>query len=1106
VAGWNNTPVTVTFTCADSGSGIAACPAPVTVSTEGAGQHIAQSVFDQAGNEATVEVVLNIDRTPPSVVLTAPAAGGTINAASTLVAGSVTDRFGVAAVDVNGSPVTVSGGSFSATAALADGANVLTVTARDLAGNAGSASVQLTRFAIPEVAITSPAPQTLTSASVINISGTVSAGVTAAKVNGSDAVVSGTSFTIADVPLLEGDNTLTVVATDGAGRVATDSVQVIRDPRAPRLVVHSPLDGAVIPTATVNVQGMVNDLIIGSFDSSEARVEVNGIQAMVANRSFLAANVPLAPGSNTLTVTATDLSGNSSTVTVTVVRQDPPPGQPRLRMVSGDLQSATVGTVLASPLVVSLTDATGLPLANRQLVFAVAEGDGTITAGGAPSRTLVATSDAQGQAQVTWRLATRAGAGKNRVDVTTPGVSGAAVFLATGLPGAPAQISLDAGTRQFGLVSRLLPHPFVSVVTDLGHNRMTGVPVTFRVVKGGGNFDGQPSVTISTDAYGRALATLTLGPDEGIENNVVEADFAGNAGLPARFVATGEVAGAPAATQVSGLVLDNSNLPVSGVTVRVDESGQTAQTDAQGQFSLVGAPVGRIRLIVEGSTANRPGSWASLEYEMVTLPGRNNTVGMPVYLLPLDLPHGLVVDETHGGRLTVPGLPGFALDVAPGSVTFPGGSRSGVVSVTLVHADKVPMVPNFGQQPRFIVTIQPAGARFDPPAAMTLPNVDGLAPGQITEMYSFGTATVSADGSVLRSDPGVGVVQAGWHCGGDPASSGGAESANVQITSPKPQKVEKDKTVTLTASGGPDGGTYEWTTDRSDVISFQGSTSDSSVVIKALTANKATVKVKYTCPSGATAEDEVTVNASTQDIVVVAWVDARPPAADLAASHADILIRLDLSNPVTCNLAALSWLHGIPIDLLSDADRQYANAFLLSHSGNNEPPATIDPDAIGDGGDYRMWNRLQVSIDDSGPTVNFIQQPTPRIGNTPNPCGGAGVLPGVPAFAAPEVHPSNWADGLTNSQTGVYQLSEGRLGPEGQTVNRTINGHSTPWIWSVIRFDLKGNLSPSDIDHQIFPTYYVYADGQLIHQYPQSPAAVFIALDDTSQRLPGEVP
>jgi hypothetical protein len=176
------------------------------------------------------------------------------------------------------------------------------------------------------------------------------------------------------------------------------------------------------------------------------------------------------------------------------------------------------------------------------------------------------------------------------------------------------------------------------------------------------------------------------------------------------------------------VVLDNANQPVPGVTVSVKGTLLNAQVDPVGHFLLAGAPPGTLALIVDGSTATRPGTWPDLEYFLTVVPGRDNTVNMPIYLLPLDQVHGVQVSETTGATLTLPSVPGFALQIAPGSVTFPGGSRSGVVSVTVVHADKVPMVPNFGQQPRLIVTIQPAGARFDPPARLTLPNVEGARP------------------------------------------------------------------------------------------------------------------------------------------------------------------------------------------------------------------------------------------------------------------------------------------------------------------------------------------------------------------------------------------
>jgi hypothetical protein len=268
-------------------------------------------------------------------------------------------------------------------------------------------------------------------------------------------------------------------------------------------------------------------------------------------------------------------------------------------------------------------------------------------------------------------------------------------------------------------------------------------------------------------------------------------------GFPAGFTASGRVPGNPAATTISGLVLDNNNIPIQGVTLRavltsalnnnrsVIPSVAAVQTDATGQFTIPQAPVGYVKLLVDGLTAQREGVYPALEYDMVTIAGQENTVGQPIYLLPLSTANRLCMSATSGGgTLTIPEAPGFSLTVNPGQVTFPGGTQTGCVSVTVVHGDKVPMSPGFGQQPRFIVTIQPSGALFNPPAAITLPNVDGLKPREVTEMYSFdhdigsfvaiGTGTVSDDGLVIRSNPGVGVLKSGWHCGGNPAPAGAA--------------------------------------------------------------------------------------------------------------------------------------------------------------------------------------------------------------------------------------------------------------------------------------------------------------------------------------------
>jgi hypothetical protein len=645
------------------------------------------------------------------------------------------------------------------------------------------------------LAITSPANLSFINLSPVTILGTVSDPTAAVTVNGISAPSSSGSFAVS-VPLLEGNNLLTAAARNSQGEVSTASIQVTLDTTPPQITIDSPLNGSSTTATSITVTGKANDLVVGTVNDQQVQVTVNSVAAQVANRSYQALNVPLALGDNTITATGRDRAGNGATATITIRRVTLT--QPQITLISGNNQTGAIGTQLSAPLVAGLVDGSGNPVASQTVIFSVTQNNGTLDSG---KSTEVVTSNAQGQAQVHWTLGTRSGAGNNMVQADASGFAGSAIFTATGLATGAANINVDAGDQQSGVAGQALPYPFIAVVTDAGHNRLTNIPVTFQVKQGGGSFSSQSSVTTNTDSDGRAAATLTLGPRDGIANNVIEATFPGNAGFPAAFMASGHVLGNPAATQITGVILDNSNNPVPGATVRAYQTNVPAQvsgglpanvvgqSDLQGQFLLQPAPVGFVKMIVDGSTVQKPGKWPNLEYELVTVAGHKNTVGLPIHLLPLDIQDQLCVSATTGGTLTLPQVPGFSLTVAPGSATFPGGSKTGCISVTPVHSDKIPMVPGFGQQPKFIVTIQPAGTLFNPPAAITLPNAEGLQPRQVTEMYSFdhdlatfvsvGTATVSDDGTVIRSDPGVGVLKAGWYCGGPPTPTGSAGTCPV---------------------------------------------------------------------------------------------------------------------------------------------------------------------------------------------------------------------------------------------------------------------------------------------------------------------------------------
>jgi hypothetical protein len=808
-AGWNNSNVTASFTCSDALSGIASCTPSTTLTTEGKNLVIIGTAVDKAGNVSKTSVTANLDKTPPAVVIQSPQNGSTINLSTPSIglAGSESDSLsGVASLKCNGASATITGSSFTCPVSLVQGLNSIVIQSSDIAGNVGSSNLALTYTPAPQITITSPANLSVTNLTPVTVNGTVNDSSATLKINGISTPQSGGAFSI-PVPLVEGLNVLTAVATNANGISSTATVQITLDTTPPHITIVSPANGSTVTDTSVAVTGIANDVVVGTVNALDVQVTVNGIAAQVANRSYSAANVPLSIGANTIQVTGVDRAGNAATTSISITRV--PPSQPpspaigqgvvtnSLSIVSGNNQTGTIGNQLPSPLVVALVNSSGTALANVPVIFKVTGNNGLVAgSSGSAASSVVINTDSNGQAQVFWILGQRAGAGNNVVQVSSALAFGSANFTATGNAATPGLIVVDSGNGQTGVVGQPLPFPLVVDVVDSGHNRVASVPVTFTIMQGGGNFGAPASstVTVNTDSNGRAITVLTLGFQEGIGNNLVQANLPGNTSFPAVFTATAKAPGNPANTTISGVVLDNSNNAIQNVTMRLFQTnqgnnnnlpvqiGSAVVTNAQGTFIIPSAPVGSFKLMADGSTALGPKSYPTLEYDIVTVAGNDNSVGMPIYLPALNTVNPLCVDSTHGGSLTISQYPGFALTVLPGSATFPGGSRTGCITVTAVNGDKVPMAPGFGQQPRFIVTIQPVGTTFNPPASITLPNVDGLKPNAVTEMYSYdhdlgmfvaiGTATVSNDGSVIASDPGVGVLKAGWHCGGNPNTAG----------------------------------------------------------------------------------------------------------------------------------------------------------------------------------------------------------------------------------------------------------------------------------------------------------------------------------------------
>lgn len=630
---------------------------------------------------------------------------------------------------------------------------------------------------VPVVAISAPQTLTTVGASPITISGTISDPNATLVVQGSAITHSNGSFQ-ASVPLEEGTNTIIVRAIDQQNHEGIATITVSLDKTPPSITVESPANNTTVYQDTVSVSGLVNDIVRGTVSEQDAQVTVNGQNASVSNRYFLAENIPLQVGQNTITISAADGVGNSASATSTVTYQ-PQTGK-IIELVNGQAQSQTIRAELPTSLTVALSE-NGAPIVNKTVIYRVIQGDGLLMPGtNAEAASAMVQTDSSGIAAVPFKLGSRAGNGNHQVRARAVGFEGEVVFYASADYGSGNNVGVIAGGNQRVGVRQPLATPFVVAVTDPGANLVPNADIEFKVVSGGGSFaGGQQSLIVPTDTDGRASAHFTAGAEEGLDAQRVEATLVGTT-ASAGFTVSAFMPGDPGDTKISGVVLDNQDQPLKGVTVRVDGLNRQAVTDGEGQFTISEAPVGPVHLLVEGSTADRAGEWPSLSYNIVTVPGVDNPMASPIFLVEIDTVNAVYVGA-EDKTVTHPDLPGFELKVKAGSVTFPDGANEGNLSITKVNANKVPMPPPNGMQPQLIVTIQPHGAKFDPPAELTIPNTDGHAPGAEIEMYSYdhdleefvtiGLGTVAKDGATVKSNVGTGVIKAGWHCGSQAGGS-----------------------------------------------------------------------------------------------------------------------------------------------------------------------------------------------------------------------------------------------------------------------------------------------------------------------------------------------
>jgi hypothetical protein len=318
-------------------------------------------------------------------------------------------------------------------------------------------------------------------------------------------------------------------------------------------------------------------------------------------------------------------------------------------------------------------------------------------------------------------------------------------------------------------------------------NGIEGIPVTFTVVQGDGSVNGESQVTVDTGQTGHAQVQFKAGASPG--NNVVEADFLGNPGVPATFTLFAVERNEELPTMFSGQIFDNAYCPLGNARCFLQVAGQTfmAFSNDQGEFLFEDVVDGPGFLHVDATTIDSrngeplpPGiSFPDLSYETVLIPNASNALSTPVLLPPLDATNSVSFDNTEDVVLTIEGIEGLELLVKAGSMrrrdgSVPSPANPAILSLNQVHHDDIPMPMPDGVAPPVAWTLQPSGATFDPPIEVRYPNMSGLPAGAIAYFLSFdhdtgefevvASGAVSDDGSVIVSDPGAGIGEAGWAC------------------------------------------------------------------------------------------------------------------------------------------------------------------------------------------------------------------------------------------------------------------------------------------------------------------------------------------------------
>jgi RHS repeat-associated protein len=228
----------------------------------------------------------------------------------------------------------------------------------------------------------------------------------------------------------------------------------------------------------------------------------------------------------------------------------------------------------------------------------------------------------------------------------------------------------------------------------------------------------------------------------------------------------------PGTTALAGQTLRLNGLALPGVTLQIDN--QTTTTDQTGRFLVQGLTAGHHVLLVDGTSASKPGRiYGIYEIGVDLVAGVTTPLKYTIWMTRLDMAHAVTIPSPTTAETVVstPLLPGLELHLPPQTVIR---DRSGQVvtkvSITPVPIDQPPFPLPAGVPVPIYFTIQPGAAYIDTQseykgARLFYPNSHNAKPGAVFDFwnydadqkgwYIYGEGQVSAGGNQIVPNPGV---------------------------------------------------------------------------------------------------------------------------------------------------------------------------------------------------------------------------------------------------------------------------------------------------------------------------------------------------------------